>query len=37
MKGGKEEETTNSATKRYEAKKNAKFYMYTLKKIWAKN
>lgn len=33
MKGDKEEETTNSATKRYEAKKNAKFYMYTLKKI----
>lgn len=37
MKSGKEEEMTNLTTKRYETKKNAKFYMYTLKKICPKN
>lgn len=37
MKSGKEEETTNLTTKRYERKKNAKFYMCTLKNIWPKN
>lgn len=33
MKSGKEEETTNSTTKRDETEKYAKFYMRALKKI----